>query len=443
MARLVRVARAFHAGASCGGGGTISSVIAGTHQAKAAYRLLDNSSVTHDAVVAAHCRQVRARLNEPGVTLLIEDTTAIAYPGLKQSRGLGPIGEGFTRGYWLHSTLAARWEPGVGPGDSDHCRPIGLVHQHAWARPAQRPRRRKSSGRGKESNSARQKRTDRESVRWAASLSALPAERNPDAAPIYVADRESDIYEVFGRCVAAKASFVIRAVHARAIADDADLMSAASDAPIRGRLELELPRQDRKATLELRGATLELRGPPRPGGRPANVTLNVVRVREVAAPADVEPLEWTLLTDQPTETLADCDRVTRIYRCRWMIEEFHKALKTGLGVELSQLSDYRRLSALAGIMSVVSAHLLQMKWAARTMGDVPLETELEQEPMVKVLARIHPPAGVKTPCWLWTSIARLGGYQARKSDGPPGWLTIWRGWQTLQHILKGYQLAGS
>jgi len=43
---------------------------------------------------------------------------------------------------------------------------------------------------------------------------------------------------------------------------------------------------------------------------------------------------------------------------------------------------------------------------------------------------------------LWTSIAQLGGYQARKSDGPPGWLTIWRGWQTLNHILTGYHLAG-
>jgi Transposase DDE domain/Transposase DNA-binding len=442
--RLVRVARSFFSGACCGGGGTITSVIPAIHQAKAAYRLLGNASVTHQAVIQPHCQYVRSMLDEPGVTLLIEDSTAIAYPGLKQSTGLGPIGEGFTRGFWLHSTLAARWEPSPDAQGRDLCWPIGLLHQHAWARPPAKKKKRKSNGRGKESNSDRQKRKNRESVRWAAALADLPARSHADSSLIYVADRESDIYEVFQKCQAAGVSFIIRAAYARALAEDElgiDLMSAAGKGPVRGYLDLDLPQHNRTAKMEVRGTKLELRGPARPGGRPENITLGVVHVREIDPPAGVEALEWTLLTDQPIDTLKDCEHVVRIYRCRWMIEELHKGMKTGLGLELSQFSDYRRLSALGGIVSVVAVHLLQMKWSGRIDGEQPLEEEQNHEPMVKLLEKIHPPSGTKTRRWLWTSIARLGGYQARNSDGPPGWLTLWRGWQTLQTLLRGYQLA--
>ena len=38
------------------------------------------------------------------------------------------------------------------------------------------------------------------------------------------------------------------------------------------------------------------------------------------------------------------------------------------------------------------------------------------------------------------ALGRLGGHQNRKSDGMPGWLTLWRGWQALQAIIQGYRL---
>jgi hypothetical protein len=33
--------------------------------------------------------------------------------------------------------------------------------------------------------------------------------------------------------------------------------------------------------------------------------------------------------------------------------------------------------------------------------------------------------------------ARLGGFQARKSDGPPGRQTLWRGWEKLHLMVEG------
>ncbi|MGC9260524.1 MAG: IS4 family transposase [Phycisphaerae bacterium] len=38
-------------------------------------------------------------------------------------------------------------------------------------------------------------------------------------------------------------------------------------------------------------------------------------------------------------------------------------------------------------------------------------------------------------------MAKLGGYIGRRSDGPPGWLTIWRGWQRLLLLVEGFRLA--
>ncbi len=38
------------------------------------------------------------------------------------------------------------------------------------------------------------------------------------------------------------------------------------------------------------------------------------------------------------------------------------------------------------------------------------------------------------------ALARLGGHQNRKGDGPPGWITLWRGWSDLQCMLTAAQL---
>jgi hypothetical protein len=37
------------------------------------------------------------------------------------------------------------------------------------------------------------------------------------------------------------------------------------------------------------------------------------------------------------------------------------------------------------------------------------------------------------------AVARLGGFIGRKSDGMPGWQTIWRGWQRLMWMSEGLE----
>jgi len=38
-------------------------------------------------------------------------------------------------------------------------------------------------------------------------------------------------------------------------------------------------------------------------------------------------------------------------------------------------------------------------------------------------------------------IARLGGFLARKQDGDPGTIVLWRGWKRLNDLTQGWNLA--
>jgi Transposase Tn5 dimerisation domain len=44
---------------------------------------------------------------------------------------------------------------------------------------------------------------------------------------------------------------------------------------------------------------------------------------------------------------------------------------------------------------------------------------------------------LKTVRDFWRCVAHLGGFIGRKSDGEPGWQTIWKGYKRLQDMLMG------
>lgn len=105
----------------------------------------------------------------------------------------------------------------------------------------------------------------------------------------------------------------------------------------------------------------------------------------------------------------------------------------------------KRLEALTGLLSVVSVRLLQLKSAARTMPDRPARevvperwiTMLQAARRNKKLVRAAP----MTVGDFYRQLAMFGGFLGRKSDGEPGWITIWRGWQKLYLLVRGAELA--
>jgi len=429
-ARLVEVSAAV---ASCPNG-TLPVSLPDWADLKAAYRLLDNQAVSYERIITPHWLRTRDQCRQPGEYLLIEDTTMLDFTLHPKASGLGWLTrDPWSRGLLLHTTLALRVEA----WDLQQCPEVslvGLFGQECWIRAQERRK-------GKESRRASFQRS-RESQRWARVMEQV--ESPPEGVQwIYIADRESDIYEVFQRCQKRQIDYVIRACCPRVLTQaDQTVFSKVGAAPLLGRMHLPLrAREDsaaRIAVLEVRRASVELRGPWRPGGNLPALKLNVIEVREVNPPAKQEPICWVLLTSLPCRRFVEAQRAIACYARRWLVEEYHKALKTGTRIEASQLETRGRLEALLGILAIVAIRLLQTKLLARARpNELVPEAEFGSEAIGILNARFEKPRKGWTHSALLTAIARLGGFLARKSDGAPGWITIWRGWRRLMTMAEG------
>lgn len=62
--------------------------------------------------------------------------------------------------------------------------------------------------------------------------------------------------------------------------------------------------------------------------------------------------------------LTQARRIVGRYTARWHIEEYHKALKSGAGVEDSQLEQAYRLETLIAVLALVALRLLNTKLVA-------------------------------------------------------------------------------
>jgi hypothetical protein len=427
--RLVNIAE--HLAASPGG--TLPQAFDDWAELKAAYRFFGQRGVTFERVLGPHLERTRQACRQPGEYLLIEDTTGLDFSAHGATTGLGPIGDGHGRGFELHSTLAVRveaWNLDQRPEGTV----IGLFGQQCLCRPTAPP------------GESRQEclRRPRHSQRWAEPLKS--AGRPPAKSQwIYVADREADFYEPINLCQMHGLDFVIRNRFDRRLADGAGhLRAAVQEAPVLGKAVVELRARGgqtaRTAIVELRSARMNLDGPWRPGGwKDPLADIGVLEAREIDPPEGVkEPLHWILLTSLPCATLAAARRVVGRYTARWWIEEYHKALKSGAGVEQSQLERGDRLEPLIAILAVVAVRLLSTKMLARSRPESFEAAQSFGPEMLAILEKkIGRPKGGWTNRNVLVATARLGGFPGRKHDGMPGWQTIWRGWQRLMWMAEG------
>jgi hypothetical protein len=436
--RLIKVAAALAESPS----GTLPSALPKWSELKAAYRLFDNPTVKLEKILEPHFRKVQATCVTSGQFLLIEDTTLLDYSSRKSLEGIGRIGDDGGRGINLHTTLAFRVE-GWDEADEPRLSLLGSAGQACWVR-AEELTRGNGVAKGRERKKRKFSRS-RESERWAKVLAKFPAAA-PGNQRIYIADREGDIYEVFQRCRMAGCDFVLRACQDRALLEsEGSLFATVGEEKELGRYTLQLRARPgvpaREATMAVRAARVVLRPPYRPGGKPPPEQLFVVEAREVNPSNPENAICWVLLTTIDCLTYAEARQIVQLYACRWIIEEYHKALKTGAGIERSQLQECRRVEALLGILSLVAVRLLNLKLQAAESTEVAVKaSDIEPEALVILEARFGLPPGGWTQRTLWLWIARLGGYLARKSDCPPGWQTLWRGWNRLRAMTEGAQL---
>jgi hypothetical protein len=230
-----------------------------------------------------------------------------------------------------------------------------------------------------------------------------------------------------------------------------ELKAYARGLPELGRFTMDVQPQPgrgarKDAAFAVRAAAVRVCPPHAKAGHHGDdpLPLYVVQVTEVAPPEGEKTIEWTLLTKEGVQTFEDAWRVTGWYERRWVVEEYHKAQKTGCRIEDMQFTTTDRLEPAIALLSVVAVTLLNLREASRR-GDADTrraDTLLSCEDIeVLSLKRYGKVRDALTVREFFLALARLGGHQNRKCDGHPGWLVLWRGWMKLQAMLDGYLAA--
>jgi len=368
--------------------------------------------------------------------LAVQDTTEINFAGRdKKRRGFGAGGDGKTPGFFIHPVIAL---------DIETEAVVGLVDMGIWTRSQARvaPRRKRTL-------------EDKESMRWLAGCEAAAETLAGAASVVMVADRESDLYALFGRRPD-RLDLIVRAGQDRGL-EQGGLLSAALDkSEALHRSEVQVaPRgpgdKGRIAKVELRAATVRIKR-PRVGPSRAlaeTIELGLVEAREVDAPKAKTPLLWRLLTTLPVATAAHAQQVVQLYRLRWRIEQVFRALKSdGLKLDDSQIVDAERLFNLAAIGMAAAIRTIQLVDArdgsSRPATDVvdqafAVPLQLLSKKLEGKTARQknpHPPGSLAFVAWI---TARFGGWNCYYK--PPGPKTMRQGWNQLAARLEGYALA--
>ena len=193
----------------------------------------------------------------------------------------------------------------------------------------------------------------------------------------------------------------------------------------------------------MRATSVALSAPWRPGhGRDTHhpIKCTAVRVWEATAPDAGERLEWIVLCEANVQHFAQAHAWALQYSTRWMIEAYHKAIKTGRGAERWQLESAERLFAAIAIMSGVALRLLELRERLRRHPDA-AAAQAGLHPLELEVLRVKSGRQLDTVREVALAIGRLGGHLNRKREGLPGWQTLWHGMNTLHALVEGVLIA--
>lgn len=427
---------------------SVRAACQGWDETVAGYRLLHSEHLDMQKLLGAHRQALMQRASQcEGDLLLLQDTTELDYSTHKALRGSGPISDQSRRGFFLHNRLLVAEEAGL---------VLGVCSAQTWAR--------LDAEHGKGARRKLLPIKEKESMRWLEGYEdacALAAEF-PERKIIMVADRECDIYELYVRWQERpQADFVVRACRDRSLLDEGHLFEKLHAAPLLGGFDLEVARKEqtvkikesshrrvresRLARMEVRARPVHPRPPQRKGFKLPEVELCAVLVAEKNPPEGQEPIEWLLLTTLRAQDFEQAMRIVRAYTRRWLVEEFHRVLKSGCRIEALTLRESGALLAAVVLYMVVAWRILYLRDLSRGCAELPgtgFFTQAETRAACLILRRAmvsDPP----TLGELTVMVAKIGGYAARKSDPPPGAECLWRGLEKLRCYVEMGQALGA
>lgn len=404
-------------------------------------RFLRNEAVTPEEI-AAHAAEHAASRAAGRDVVVVQDTSELALGGRQaKANGYGPIGKGGAlRGLLQHAVLAV--DAGTGGV-------LGLVDAKVWNRTGGKAKPRRS-------RTTQQK----ESQRWIDGTRRAAEVLAQAASLVGVSDRESDIYEHFA-LRPANMQLIVRACQDRRIETDEEdeidrLFSHVDNLPEQGRLKVDIPaapgRKARTSELVVRFSTVALRKPKHgaDASLPATLSLTMVDVRETSAPpGGGKPIHWRLLTTLAVIDLAAAHRVVRLYRMRWIIEEYFHTQKTGsFNIEAADIANPKAMIRFVAAVAVAAVTVLQLiKARDGTTGQSLLEAfEPADQPLLEAIsAKVegktarqknpHPKGSLAFAAWVVASLGGWDGYY-----GKPGPKTMSIGLEAFMRIKFGATL---
>jgi hypothetical protein len=354
--------------------------------------------------------------------------------------------QGSGKGYFIHSTLAV---------DAATLEPLGLLDQQQWIRAD------KKSRPGKKTRKERAAK-NKESYKWTEAFESICSRVHATSNFITVCDREADIADFLKLQIERDCRFVVRASHNRKILTaEGKLLERLSGRPVLGEHIVSIgqrgpqrghgaqqsrkSRKARDAQVEIKTAEVHIAVPQNAQKKSAaSITVNAVYVNESNPPENIDGISWVLLTTEPVSTIEQALKVVQYYSARWLIEEFHKAWKSGCKMEERRLQSLENYERVMAVTAAVAVRLLQLKSFSTTDAQS-CDIMLNEDEWKCLFMHTEDggPIPNKPPSarWAYYALAKLAGWTDSKSTGRVGWQTLWLGWERLQYLLIGWKAA--
>lgn len=417
-------------------GASISAACGDPYQAKAAYRLLANEKVSKEAIteITQDVTIKNIVAAKPSVLLIPEDTCEFNYTNLKATEGLGSMGGSKSlKGLFIHSAI----------GVSEQGEVFGLLAQKAYIRPPE--------DFGIAKNRANIPIEEKESYKWLEVMADVQAALPRDIYAVHVCDRDGDMFELFCKAEDVRANYLCRKQYNRTVEDEDErkkLNEHMSGISIAGTIKVQVPRDShtgrkaREAELEIKFGKCRLPKPQNLKGNkelPDSIEVYFVSAVEANPPEGEKGISWQLWTNVPTLNFDEAVTRIRWYVQRWLIEIFHRTLKSGCKVDERQHDTAEKLMKVISIYSIIALQIMLLTYVARTRPDASCEILMTEEEW-KILCQVanktkNAPEKAPTIKEAVLMIAKLGGFLGRKSDGEPGVTVVWRGLTKLYTIL--------
>jgi hypothetical protein len=415
------------------------------------YRFLGNEKVTHEAILKPHSSATIRRLKDRGTVLVAHDNTEMRFGG-EGREGLGRVTKG-GNGFFAHFCLAV--------SDGETRDPLGILDFDIWTRSGESPTQKRKKG--ESYTTMRRSGATTEQDRWFQMVERVEASAGESASLVHLMDSEADDYALLANLVGTKRRFVLRLCYDRVL--NAAESGSRSEEKVReffgraetlatrdiflarrnqskvGRSKRNQARSERTSQIAFSARSVVIVRPLlSPRTAPETLRVNIVSAREVNAPTGETPVEWLLLTTEPIETRDDLLAVVDMYRCRWLIEEFFKSLKTGCAFESRQLETGKTIFKSLALFTPIAWALLRMRTLSRLPKRLPIGMALTPTQIKILKAETGLPlrlnSSVLEGC---LAVARLGGHI--KNNGMPGWQVLGRGYDKLLSIEVGYKIA--